>query len=134
MAKNVYFTHGTFSEQRLVEDLIIESIKIYGHDVYYLPRELVNRDYIFNEDTLSLFDENYLIEVYLLNYEGFEGDGTLLTKFGVRIAEEATFVVSRRRWDDLVSSSSNLVSNERPNEGDAIYFPLTKQLFQIKFV
>lgn len=134
MAKNVYFTHGTFSEQRLVEDLIIESIKIYGHDVYYLPREIVNRDEIFNEDTVSVFDENYLIEVYLLNYEGFEGDGTLLTKFGVRISEEATFVVSRRRWDDLVSSSSNLVSDERPNEGDAIYFPLTKQLFQIKFV
>lgn len=134
MAKNVYFTHGTFSEQRLVEDLIIESIKIYGHDVYYLPREIVNRDEIFNEDTVSVFDENYLIEVYLLNYEGFEGDGTLLTKFGVRIAEEATFVVSRRRWDDLVSSSANLVSDERPNEGDAIYFPLTKQLFQIKFV
>jgi hypothetical protein len=134
MAKNVYFTHGTFSEQRLVEDLIIESIKIYGHDVYYLPREIVNRDQIFNEDTVSVFDENYLIEVYLLNYEGFEGDGTLLTKFGIRIAEEATFVVSRRRWDDLVSSSSNLVSDERPNEGDAIYFPLTKQLFQIKFV
>ena len=81
------------------------------------------------------YDENYLIEVYLQNYDGFEGDGTLLTKFGVRIAEEATFIVSRRRWEDLVQAkSNNLVSSERPNEGDAIYFPLTQQLFQIKFV
>ena len=135
MAKNVYFTIGTKSEQRLYEDLIIESMKIYGLDVYYLPREMVTTDRLFREDTLSKFDENYLIEMYLTNYDGFEGDGTLLTKFGVRISEEATFVVSRRRWEDLIQAkSNNLVSAERPNEGDAIYFPLTKQLFQIKFV
>ena len=135
MAKNVYFTIGTKSEQRLYEDLIIESMKIYGLDVYYLPREMVTTDRLFREDTLSKFDENYLIEMYLTNYDGFQGDGTLLTKFGVRISEEATFVVSRRRWEDLIQAkSNNLVSTERPNEGDAIYFPLTKQLFQIKFV
>lgn len=135
MAKNVYFTIGTKSEQRLYEDLIIESMKIYGLDVYYLPREMVTTDRLFREDTLAKFDENYLIEMYLQNYDGFEGDGTLLTKFGVRISEEATFIVSRRRWEDLIQSkSNNLVSSERPNEGDAIYFPLTKQLFQIKFV
>ncbi len=110
-------------------------MQIYGQDIYYLPREMVTTDRLFREDVLSKFDENYLIEVYLQNYDGFEGDGTLLTKFGVRIAEEATFIVSRRRWEDLVQSkSNNLVSAERPNEGDAIYFPLTQQLFQIKFV
>ena len=135
MAKNVYFSQGTRSEQLLYEDLIIESVKIYGQDIYYLPREMVTTDRLFREDVLSKFDENYLIEVYLQNYDGFEGDGTLLSKFGVRIAEEATFLVSRRRWEDLVQSqSNNLVSSERPNEGDAIYFPLTKQLFQIKYV
>ena len=135
MAKNVYFSQGTRSEQLLYEDLIIESMQIYGQDIYYLPREMVTTDRLFREDVLSKFDENYLIEVYLQNYDGFEGDGTLLTKFGVRIAEEATFIVSRRRWEDLVQSkSNNLVSAERPNEGDAIYFPLTQQLFQIKFV
>ncbi len=135
MAKNVFFTIGTKSEQRLYEDLIIESMQIYGLDVYYLPREMVTTDRLFREDTLAKFDENYMIEMYLQNYDGFEGDGTLLTKFGVRISEEATFVVSRRRWEDLIQSkSNNLVSAERPNEGDAIYFPLTKQLFQIKFV
>ncbi len=134
MAKNVYFSNGTSSEQRLYEDLIIESLKIYGHDVYYLPREIVKKDEIWNEDVLSKFDENYLIEMYLSNFEGFEGDGTLLTKFGVRISDEATFVISKRRWEDLISSSNNLVSSKRPNEGDVIYFPLTKQFFQIKFV
>lgn len=110
-------------------------MQIYGQDVYYLPREMVTTDRLFREDVLSRFDENYLIEMYLQNYDGFQGDGTLLSKFGVRISEEATFVVSRRRWEDLVQSrSNNLVSSERPNEGDAIYFPLTQQLFQIKFV
>ena len=135
MAKNVFFSEGTRSEQLLYEDLIIESVKIYGQDVYYLPREMVTTDRLFREDVLSKFDENYLIEMYLQNYDGFQGDGTLLSKFGVRISEEATFVVSRRRWEDLVQArSNNLVSSERPNEGDAIYFPLTQQLFQIKFI
>jgi len=132
--KNVYFTFGTKSEQRLYEDLIIESLKIYGMDVYYLPRELVKEDKIFEEDVLSKFDENYMIEMYLGTYDGFEGDGSLFTKFGVRISDEATFIVSKRRWEDLISSSHNLVSSHRPNEGDLIYFPLTKGLFQIKFV
>lgn len=134
MAKNVYFSGGTSSEQRLVEDLIIESLQIYGHDVYYLPREIVKEDNLFTEDVLSKFDENYIIEMYISNYEGFEGDGSLLSKFGVRIADEATFIIAKRRWEDLISSSNNLVSNFRPNEGDVIYLPLTKQLFQIKFV
>jgi hypothetical protein len=132
--KNVYFSHGTSSEQRLYEDLIIESLKIYGFDVYYLPREFSDDDRLFREDPLAMFDENYMIEMYVSNYEGFTGEGTLLTKFGVRIAEEATFIISKRRWEDLISSSNNLLTSKRPNEGDVIYFPLTNQLFQIKFV
>ena len=134
MAKNVYFSGGTTTEQTLYEDLIIESLKIYGHDVYYLPREIVKEDDLFGEDVLSKFDENYMIEMYVSNYEGFEGDGTLMTKFGVRITDEATFVIAKRRWEDLIAASNNLVSSFRPNEGDVIYFPLTGQLFQIKFV
>lgn len=132
--KSVYFTYGTPTEQRLYEDLVIESLKIYGLDVYYLPREIVKLDDLFGEDILSKFDENYIIEMYMSNFDGFQGDGTLFTKFGVRISDEATFIVSKRRWEDLVSSSNNLVSTARPNEGDLIYFPLTKSLFQIKFV
>ena len=132
--KNVYFSHGTSSEQRLYEDLIIESLQIYGFDVYYLPREFSDYDKLYGEDPLAKFDENYMIEMYVSNYEGFSGEGTLLTKFGVRIAEEATFIISKRRWEDLISSSNNLITNKRPNEGDVIFFPLTNQLFQIKFV
>lgn len=132
--KNVYFSHGTTSEQRLYEDLIIESLQIYGFDVYYLPREFSTEDRLFHEDPLASFDENYIIEMYVSNYEGFTGEGTLLTRFGVRIAEEITFIVSKRRWEDLISSSSNLLTSKRPNEGDVIYFPLTSQLYQIKFV
>lgn len=132
--KNVYFSNGTSSEQRLYEDLIIESLKIYGLDVYYLPREFSNDERLFGEDPLAMFDENYMIEMYMANYEGFTGDGTLLTKFGVRIAEEATFIISKRRWEDLISASNNLITSKKPNEGDVIYFPLTNQLFQIKFV
>ena len=134
MAKNVYFSGGTTTEQTLYEDLIIESLKIYGHDVYYLPREIVKEDDLFGEDVLSKFDENYMIEMYVSNYDGFEGDGTLMTKFGVRITDEATFVIAKRRWEDLIAASNNLVSSFRPNEGDVIYFPLTGQLFQIKFI
>ncbi len=99
-----------------------------------MPREFSDDDRLFREDPLALFDENYMIEMYLSNYEGFSGEGSLLTKFGVRIAEEATFIISKRRWEDLISSSNNLLTSERPNEGDVIYFPLTNQLFQIKFV
>lgn len=134
MARNIYLSHGTPEEQLLYESLIIESIQIYGLDVYYLPREIVKEDQLFNEDTLSKFDESYLIEMYVDNYDGFTGDGTLLTKFGVRIAEECTFVVSKARWEQTVSGSENLKSKTRPNEGDAIFFPLTNQIFQIKFV
>lgn len=134
MARNPYLSHGTPEEQLLYESLIIESIQIYGHDVYYLPREIVKEDLLFNEDTLSKFDESYILEMYVDNYDGFTGDGTLLTKFGVRIAEECTFVVSKLRWEETVSQSENLKSKTRPNEGDAIFFPLTNQLFQIKFV
>jgi hypothetical protein len=134
MAKNVFFSNGITCEQRLYEDLIIESLKIYGHDVYYLPREIVKKDDLWGEDILSKFDENYIIEMYLSNFEGFEGDGTLLSKFGVRVSDEATFIISKRRWEDLISSSNNLISSFRPNEGDVIYYPLTKQFFQIKFV
>lgn len=132
--KNVYFSYGTSSEQRLYEDLIIESLQIYGIDVYYLPRELSTEDGLYGEDPLAKFDENYMIEMYVANYDGFSGEGTLLTKFGVRIADEVTFIISKRRWEDLISASANLISSKRPNEGDAIYFPLTNQLFQIKFV
>jgi hypothetical protein len=101
MTTNVHFSKGTVSEQYLYEDLIIEAIGIYGHDVYYLPRELVNEDELFGEDPLSKFDEAYGIEMWMETQEGYEGAKELVTRFGLDIQNDTSFAVSRRRWDDV---------------------------------
>jgi hypothetical protein len=139
MATNFYFqngdTSGTTSEQRLVESLVIESLKIYGHDVFYLPRTLVNRDTIFDEDALSKFTQSYPLEMYLENVEGFEGEGDIFSKFGIEIRDSATFVLAKKRWEDLVDTSGGTFQLEaRPAEGDLLYFAKTGSLFEIKFV
>lgn len=139
MPTNFYFqsgqTSGTTAEQRLIEDLIIESLKIYGHDVYYIPRTLVDRDTIFDEDTLSEFTQAYPLEMYLENVNGFEGEGDLFTKFGIEIRDQATFVLAKRRWDDLVlTSGGTFTQTLRPSEGDLLYFEKTGSIFEIKLV
>ena len=134
MATSVYFDKGTNSEQKLYEDLIIEQLKIFGHDVYYLPRTLIKEDTLFGEDVLSKFDDAYGIEMFMEQVEGYGGDGDFITKFGLEIRDEATFVVSRRRWISLIGADSNLIVSTRPNEGDLIYFPRIQKLFEINFV
>jgi hypothetical protein len=138
MATNFYFQSGIpggrSSEQLLVEDLIIECLKIYGFDVYYIPRKSVSEDLILGEDNLNRFDAAYPLEMYLQNTNGFEGDGDLMTKFGVEIRDTATFIVARRRWDEVIARSGEAVLTTRPAEGDILYFPLTKAFFEIKFV
>ena len=134
MARNVYFSQTVRSEQNLYEDLIIESLKIYGQDVYYLPRSMVSRDMILNEAIESKFDDAYSIEMYLESVDGFEGDGSLMTKFGLEIRDQATFVVAKKTWEKLVGFWNNTIVAGRPNEGDLIYLPLSKSLFEIKFV
>tara|TARA_R110000868_G_scaffold24654_2_gene97009 strand:- start:1114 stop:1854 length:741 start_codon:yes stop_codon:yes gene_type:complete len=138
MAVNPYFQSGIpggrSSEQLLVEDLIIECMKIYGFETIYMPRHAVNPDNILNEDVLNSYEHAYPIEMYMQNVSGFEGDGDLLTKFGVEIRDTATFVVARRRWDEVVGRSGNAVLTTRPAEGDIVYFPLTKAFFEIKRV
>ena len=139
MATNFYFqngdTSGTTSEQRLVESLVVESLKIYGHDIFYLPRTLVNRDTIFDEDALSKFTQSYPLEMYLENVEGFEGEGDIFQKFGIEIRDSATFVLAKKRWDDLVDTSGGTFQLEaRPAEGDLLYLAKTGSLFEIKFV
>ena len=139
MPTNFYFqsgnTSGTTSEQRLIEDLIIESLKIYGHDVFYLPRTLVKEDTIFDEDTLSKFTQAYPLEMYLENVEGFGGDGELFSKFGLEVRDSATFILARRRWDELViSSGGTFTQDTRPSEGDLLYFQKTNSLFEIREV
>jgi len=134
MTTNVYFSKGTPNEQHLYEDLAIEAIQIYGHDVFYIPRTLVNKDELFGEDALSRFDDAYGIEMWMETQEGYEGEKELVSRFGLEIRDETTFVVSRRRWDNTVSSDANLIVNTRPDEGDLIYMPTVKKLFEISFV
>ena len=134
MTTNVHFSKGTISEQYLYEDLVIEAIGIYGHDVFYLPRTLVNEDELLGEDPLSKFSDAYGIEMWMETQEGYEGEKDLVTRFGLDIQNETSFIVSRRRWDDVVSRNDNLIVNTRPDEGDLIYFPAVKRLWIISFV
>ena len=117
-----------------MEDIIIECLRIYGFDTFYIPRQAVNEDDILGEDALNNYTSAYPLEMYMQNVTGFEGDGDLLTKFGVEIRETATFIVSRRRWDEVIARSGDAVLTTRPAEGDIVYFPLTKAYFEIKMV
>ena len=138
MPVNQYFQGGLSigrpSEQLLIEDLTIEALKIYGFDVSYIPRTMVAEDAILNEDALNQYNEAYPLEMYIQNVNGFDGDGDLLSKFGVEIRDSVTFIVSRRRWDQAAGRPDNILRAERPNEGDIIYFPLTKGFFEIRRV
>ena len=134
MATNVFFSQAVKSEQNLVEDLVVESLRIYGHNVYYLPRKIINEDTILGDAANSSFEDAYEVEMYLEGVEGFEGEGDLYSKFGIEIRDTATFVISRKSWERFVSLDINLATGLRPNEGDLIYFPLSKSLFEIHFV
>ena len=133
MPRNVYFSQGTNSEQRIYEDIIIEGLRIYGHDVYYLPRKIIKEDGIFNEASLSEFGSSYMIEAYVENVDGFEGEGDLLSKFGLEIRDQATLVISNKRWQQLVGRFQDPVE-ARPQEGDIIFFPMVNTMFEIKYV
>jgi len=131
MPRNVYFSQAVRSEQNLYEDLIVESLKIYGQDVYYIPRTLVNRDTILNEDPSSKFDDAYLMEAYIENVDGFEGSGDLYSKFGLEIRDEATFVISRKIWNHSVGLHEQ---TSKPKEGDLLFLPMTNSFFEISYV
>jgi hypothetical protein len=133
MPTNVFFSPKVRTEQMLYEDLIIESLKMYGQDVYYIPRETVTPDEILNEE-YSKYARAYVIEMYISDTEGFGGEGNLYSKFGLEIRDQATFIVSRRQFSRLVSIDDNAIREERPREGDLIYLPLSKSIFEIKFV
>lgn len=134
MPTNTYFSQGTKREQFLVEDLIIESLKIYGKDVFYIPRTLVSKDNILGEDTLSRYLNSFPIEMYIEDVDGFGGQGVFLQKFGIQVEKSATFVVSRSRWEQLVGDWGTGILPNRPSEGDLIWFPLTQSMFELKFV
>ena len=128
MAINKYFVnYNSKYEQNLLEDLVVETIKIHGLDMYYIPRELVDRENIFGDDPISNFRQHFIIEMYIQSVDGFEGDGDIIGKFGLEIRDSATLVVSKKRFQ-------NVTDKFRPLEGDLIYFPLSKKFFEIKFV
>ena len=138
MPLSPYFLQGSSSEQRLVQDLINEQLKIYGQDIVYLPRKIINKKTIMKEVVASTFDDAYRMEAYLLNYQGFEGNGDILQKFGVQTTDAVTFVISKERYEDFISpflnSDSQVELASRPEEGDLIYFPLDNTMFEIKYV
>jgi len=132
MSTSVFFNNFTSSmEQNLIENLIIESIKIYGHDVYYIPRQLKNKDEIYGEDSVSEYDQSFFIDMYIKDVSGFQGEGDFLSKFNLQIRDQITFTIARRTFFDEIGNVDELA---RPREGDIIYLPLNKKIFIIKFV
>ena len=140
MALNPFFLQGSESEQRLVQDLINEQLQIFGVEVMYLPRKIVSKDNIFTEIESSKFDNTFAIEAYVNTYEGYTGAGDIMTKFGMSLKDELTVTISKERFEDFISPfleglpDSEVEVTSRPREGDIIYFPLGKRLFEIKFV
>jgi hypothetical protein len=132
LTTNFYFNNFQNSqEQLLIEDLVLESIKIYGHDMWYCPRTLVAKDDIYGEDTISEYNSAYLIDLYIKNVDSYEGDGTFLSKFNLEIRDQMTLTVSFRNFMNEVGSIATI---DRPREGDLIYIPMLDRLFIIKYV
>ena len=140
MALNPFFLQGSPSEQRLVQDLINEQLGIYGVEVTYIPRKFVNRQTIIEEVQQAKFDDNFSIEAYVNTYEGYGGQGDIMTKFGMSLRDELTLTISRERFEDFIGAfltalpDDEIVVDTRPREGDLVYFPLGQRLFEIKFV
>ncbi len=130
MARNPYFRdYG--GEQDVAEDLTIETIKTMGRDMVYIPRTIITKDDVFGEDVLSKFSDGYHLEMYIQSVDGFEGEGDILSKYGLQVKDRVELIVSRRRFEQEVTTANGL---SRPKEGDLIYFPLSKSLFEIQFV
>ena len=149
MVVNPFFLHGSTQEQNLMQDLVNEQIKMYGIDVYYIPREFVREATILREVTSSEFRSYFIIEAYLDSYDGYGGQGDYLSKFGIQVRDDCTFTISRERYEnyiapflnsrmiflmDSLTANNDLPVVHRPREGDLVYFPYGRRLFEIKFV
>jgi hypothetical protein len=135
---NSYFLNGSPSEQRLLQDLVNEQLRMFGQDVVYMPRKFVNKKTIIKEEIVSQFNDSFRLEAYITNVQGFGGQGDILSKFGVRTTDETTFIISKERYEDFISpflvNQPDTITSIRPEEGDLIYFPLDNSLFEIKYV
>ena len=138
MALNPFFLQGSQSEQRLTQDLINEHLKIFGVEVTYIPRKFVRKQTIIKEVQSSAFDDNFLLEAYVNTFEGYGGQGDIMTKFGVSLRDELTVTISKERFEDFISpfleADEDYELASRPREGDIIFFPLGARLFEVKFV
>jgi len=144
MALNPFFLQGTSSEQRLVQDLINEHLRMYGVEVVYIPRKFVNKKTIIEEVQSSRFDDNFAIEAYVNSYDGYSGAGDILTKFGMSLRDELLITISKERFEDFIapflgalddgSGEGEIILSTRPREGDLVYFPLGQRIFEVKFV
>ena len=140
MALNSFFLQGSQGEQRLLQDLINEQLSMYGVEVLYLPRKLINTDNIFREVESSAFNDNFAIEAYVNTYEGYTGAGDIMTKFGMSLKDDLVVTISKERFEDFISPflltmpEGEINVATRPREGDLIYFPLGQRMFEIKFV
>jgi hypothetical protein len=132
--QNNFPNKGSAAQQNLVESLIIQAIKQYGCEFYYIPRKLVAVDDVLGEDNLSEFKNAYPIEAYFMNVDNFGGNGAFMSKLGLQIEEQATVAVARRRWDEMVGRFGETILPNRPCEGDLLYFPMSDGLFEIRFV
>jgi hypothetical protein len=130
---NLFFNNfNNYSEQSLIDDLVSESLSIYGHTVYYLPREIVKRDEIWSEDSLSYYRSAFEFDMYIKSYDSYEGDGTFLSKFNLEIRDQVTFTVARRVFGNEIATQRPDI--QRPREGDLVYSTMMKRIFVIKYV
>ena len=135
---NPFFLQGSSGEQNLIQDLINEQLRMYGVEIYYIPRQYVSKKSVIKEVIQSKFDSSYPIEAYVDNYEGYGGPGTLLSKFGIQDIDDLTLIISKERFENyispLIKDLPNVELSSRPKEGDLVYFPLGDRLFEIKYV
>jgi len=135
---NPFFLNGSKTEQSLIQDLVNEQLKMYGVEIFYLPRTYVTKNTVIKEVIQSQFNDAYPIEAYVDNYEGYGGQGTILSKFGIQNLDDLTLIISRERYENyiapLIRDQPNIELTARPKEGDLIYFPLGDRIFEIKYV
>lgn len=139
MALNPFFLHGSPNEQRLVQELVNEQLRMYGVEVIYIPRKFVRKETIIKEISSSKFDDNFAIEAYLNNFDGYTGQGDILTKFGMNLRDEVSLIISKERFEDFIApfleqDDPEIEIFSRPREGDLVYFPLGQRIFEVKFV
>lgn len=144
MALNPFFLQGSPDEQRLMQSLIDEHLSMFGVDVYYIPRKMIDTDDVLGEVQSSKFNDAYIIEAYLNNFEGYAKGSDIMTKFGINLQNEITLTISRERYEDFIApfivthnaknAGTDVLLGERPKEGDLIFFPLGERLFEVKHV